>query len=242
MFTTRSQASGAAQGVAWAGGAVFVGSLIYFAYCYAIAFGRPAAGGGPDRGAGGPVLVDLALFTLFALHHSLFARAGVKGWIRRVAPAYLERSLYVWVGSLLFIATCACWREVPGVVWQAAGAGRLAFFGVQAAAGLFTLIAARRLDVLELAGIRQVTAPAGATPHLDQSGPYALVRHPVYLGWFAVVWLTPVMTGTRFVFAIVSCAYLVIAVPFEERDLRRTFGGYDAYARRVRWRILPGVF
>jgi len=51
------------------------------------------------------------------------------------------------------------------------------------------------------------------------------------------------VTMTRLVFAVVSCAYLFLAVPFEERDLRRLFGQeYADYARRVRWRILPFVF
>jgi protein-S-isoprenylcysteine O-methyltransferase Ste14 len=51
------------------------------------------------------------------------------------------------------------------------------------------------------------------------------------------------MTGTRLVFAAVSTAYMVLAVPFEERDLRRAFGpAYAGYARRVRWRMLPFIY
>jgi protein-S-isoprenylcysteine O-methyltransferase Ste14 len=51
------------------------------------------------------------------------------------------------------------------------------------------------------------------------------------------------MTGTRLVFAAVSTGYLLAAIPFEERDLRRTFGDdYVAYSRKVRWRVLPYVF
>jgi protein-S-isoprenylcysteine O-methyltransferase Ste14 len=58
-----------------------------------------------------------------------------------------------------------------------------------------------------------------------------------------MVWFAPVMTGSRLTFAIVSTAYLVIAVPFEERALRRDFGArYDDYRRRVRWRMVPGVY
>jgi protein-S-isoprenylcysteine O-methyltransferase Ste14 len=69
------------------------------------------------------------------------------------------------------------------------------------------------------------------------------VRHPIYLGWFLMVFGVPVMTGTRLVFALSSCAYLVVAVPLEERTLQQTTGGkYDEYKRQVRWRILPGVY
>ena len=109
---------------------------------------------------------------------------------------------------------------------------------------LISVGSARRLDVLDLAGVNQgfdrsTTRPAG----LVSDGVYGLVRHPIYLGWLLIVWLTPVMTGTRLVFAAVSTAYLVAAVPFEERGLRRLFGAeYDAYERRVRWRMLPFVY
>ena len=50
-----------------------------------------------------PVLVNLLLFSAFALHHSALARSGAKETIRRIAPPELERSLYTWVASLLFL-------------------------------------------------------------------------------------------------------------------------------------------
>jgi protein-S-isoprenylcysteine O-methyltransferase Ste14 len=74
-------------------------------------------------------------------------------------------------------------------------------------------------------------------------GTYRVVRHPIYLGWVLLVWAASDMTTGRLVFAAISSAYLVIAVPFEERSLRRRFGpSYDAYRRQVRWRILPGLY
>jgi protein-S-isoprenylcysteine O-methyltransferase Ste14 len=78
---------------------------------------------------------------------------------------------------------------------------------------------------------------------LSTTGAYGLVRHPIYLGWALIVWSVPAMTGTRLVFAAVSTLYLVVAIPFEERQMRRTMGRpYDDYARAVRWRMLPGVY
>jgi protein-S-isoprenylcysteine O-methyltransferase Ste14 len=41
----------------------------------------------------------------------------------------------------------------------------------------------------------------------------------------------------------VSTAYLALAIPWEERALVRTFGSeYEAYRRKTRWRMLPGVY
>jgi protein-S-isoprenylcysteine O-methyltransferase Ste14 len=54
---------------------------------------------------------------------------------------------------------------------------------------------------------------------------------------------TPVMTMTRLVFALVSCAYLLIAIPLEERTMRSSQdGGYEGYMRKVRWRLVPGLY
>ena len=168
--------------------------------------------------------------------------------VQRALPPALERSFYVWTASLLFLVTCAFWQPVAGVIWSVDGPLRAALWGLQAVAGLATLKAAGRLDPLELAGVRQVLAPPPVSAplgpaHLDTSGPYRFVRHPIYTAWFVLVWATPSMTGTRLVFAAVSCAYLLAAVPFEERDLIRVFGDrYREYRRQVRWRILPLLY
>jgi methanethiol S-methyltransferase len=234
-----SGTSRVAQAVAWAGGLLFVGSLLFFAACYTRLWDADPTTWSP---AGAPAAaIDGLLFSVFALHHTVFARLGVKRLITRLVPAPLERSAYVWAASLLFIAICAWWRPVPGALWRMHGPARMAMFAGQALAGAMAVLGARRLDVLELAGIRQVIGTP--VPALDTSGLYGFVRHPIYLAWVLLVWLAPEMNGARFVFALVSCGYLFLAVPFEERDLGRTFGdAYDAYRRRVRWRILPGLY
>jgi protein-S-isoprenylcysteine O-methyltransferase Ste14 len=51
------------------------------------------------------------------------------------------------------------------------------------------------------------------------------------------------MTMTRLLFATISTAYILVAIPLEERSLRRASGGaYDAYIRLVRWKLVPRVF
>jgi hypothetical protein len=223
------------------GGLVFIASLLYFVWSFAWRFGE-TTGPWSFSAAQRPIAIDIVLFSLFALHHSVFARYGLKAWIAARFPD-LERSLYVWIASLAFIAVCALWQPVPGLTWTAPTPLALAFSVVQAAAAVFTVASARGLGMLDLAGVRQTLPGRPAAPGLYQRGPYSLVRHPIYLGWFFMVWLPPVMNGTRLLFAIVSCAYLVIAVPWEERELRRAFGDvYTRYEHRVRWRVLPLIY
>jgi protein-S-isoprenylcysteine O-methyltransferase Ste14 len=51
------------------------------------------------------------------------------------------------------------------------------------------------------------------------------------------------MTLGRFTFALVSTAYLALAIPWEERSLVATFGPeYREYQRQVRWRMVPGLY
>jgi protein-S-isoprenylcysteine O-methyltransferase Ste14 len=245
--------------VAWLGGAAFVGSLLYFLYFYAVRLApAPLAhpAGTPDAtaptSAATAMVANLLLFTVFALHHSAMARTGVKRWVaRRLSPA-IERSLYVWVASGLFALLCWAWRDLPGEVYRVEGWARWPLMLAQAGGAILAVRAARGIDVLELAGIRQVQrAVAGRVDspegdrraRLETAGPYRLVRHPIYLGWALLVLATPAMTVNRLAFALMSLAYLAVAIPLEERALRREFGqAYDTYRRRVRWRVIPGVY
>jgi methanethiol S-methyltransferase len=227
--------------VATAGGLLFAGSLAYFSWQYLLGFDAPPS---PDARVGPAIAVDVLLFSLFALHHSLFARTGLKAAVTRMVPASLERSVYVWIASLLFIGVCAWWQPVNGLAWHATGWKAGLLLAVQAAGGVFTLVAARHLDVLELAGVRQALhMPPRRASGLDDHGPYGLVRHPIYFAWLLLVWPAPIMNGTRLVFAAVSTIYLLVAIPYEERDLRKHFGtAYDEYSRKVPWRLLPRIY
>jgi protein-S-isoprenylcysteine O-methyltransferase Ste14 len=81
-------------------------------------------------------------------------------------------------------------------------------------------------------------------PHeFKAAGPYGWVRHPIYTGWFLMVFAVPLMTMTAFVFAATSGIYLLIAIPFEERSLRRSSSGAnDRYMREVPWKLVPHLF
>lgn len=225
---------------AWMGAGLFVLSLGYFVYSYWTVFAIPADG--PLQPA--VVAWDVALFTAFALHHSVFARERVR---RAVAQVFgpLERSFYVWVASLLFIAVCRLWLPIPGTVWTLEPPASTVLLLLQIGGIVFSVYSAAAIDIWELAGIRQLHPEAGGPAEMEfkTTGPYGIVRHPIYLGWFVIVFSTGTMTMTRFVFALVSCAYILLAIPFEERSLRRsTNGAYDRYMKLVRRKLVPGLY
>ena len=76
------------------------------------------------------------------------------------------------------------------------------------------------------------------------SGPYRIVRHPGYAGnLLAVAGMT---MGLNSLWTLVpAAAALVIAVirtALEDRTLREELPGYPDYARRVHYRLFPGVY
>jgi steroid 5-alpha reductase family enzyme len=75
------------------------------------------------------------------------------------------------------------------------------------------------------------------------SGPYRLVRHPIYLGYVlthvAFLVANPMMWNVLMLGA--ADAALLMRAVYEERTLRRD-EAYAAYQARVRWRMVPGVF
>jgi protein-S-isoprenylcysteine O-methyltransferase Ste14 len=167
------------------------------------------------------------------------AREPVKRWLVTMVPDGLLRSVYVWIASLLLILVCVGWRPVGGDVYYVHGWRALGHAVVQLAGVLLIASAVRAIDALELAGIRSHVADDS----LQIGGPYRWVRHPLYLGWLMATLGAAHMTGDRLLFAGISVFYLIIAVPFEERSLGRSFGeGYARYQQLVRWRIVPYVY
>lgn len=80
---------------------------------------------------------------------------------------------------------------------------------------------------------------------LVQSGPFAVVRHPIYVALFfsmVAMAIADGHTGNLLVAVPVFAIGTWLRIRNEERLLREQFGaGYDAYAARVK-RFVPGVF
>lgn len=80
--------------------------------------------------------------------------------------------------------------------------------------------------------------------HVVDQGPYAVVRHPGYAAMIAAVPFSGLALGSWIAFAIalVYSWLIVRRVLFEDRFLHENLPGYPAYARRVRSRLVPGLW
>jgi protein-S-isoprenylcysteine O-methyltransferase Ste14 len=219
-------------------------ALFLATFLYAIGFiGNFGVPRTLDQAPSGPLatalLVDLGLLALFAIQHSVMARPAFKRWLTRVVPESAERSLYVLASSLALIAMFLAWRPLGGVIWEVADSGaRMAIWGAFAFGWLLVLVATFLINHFDLFGLRQVWLQLVGrryTPlKFGTPGPYKLVRHPLYLGWFFAFWATPTMTLSHLLFAVMTTAYILIAIRLEERDLVDALGDdYRRYRERV---------
>jgi protein-S-isoprenylcysteine O-methyltransferase Ste14 len=76
------------------------------------------------------------------------------------------------------------------------------------------------------------------------SGPYAIVRHPMYAGISLMYVATPVALGSFWALipAIFIVPLLVARLRNEEQVLLRDLPGYAEYTQKVKYRLLPGIW
>ena len=219
--------------------AFFVGTSLY-ALGWVGNFGVPKTiDGTPGLPLPQALLIDLGLLGLFAIQHSVMARPFFKRWFTRLVPESAERSSYVLASSIALIVMFANWQPLGGMVWNVTDpVARSILYGGFAFGWLLVLAATFLINHFDLLGLRQVWLQLVDKPYTQlrfgTPGPYKLVRHPLYVGWLFAFWATPLMTATHLMFAIVTTAYILVAIQFEERDLIASLGDdYRRYRQRV---------
>jgi protein-S-isoprenylcysteine O-methyltransferase Ste14 len=176
--------------------------------------------------------------TLFATH------------LLRCHPSLLERRMRIrerekeqrWIvtaSSLGLVGTFVIpgfdrrfgWSSVP--IWVVIAANTVVFLGY--------LLFMRTLLANEYAG-RTVEVEEGQ--RLISTGPYAAIRHPLYLAAIWIFTAAPLALGSFW--ALLPAVLVVIIFLFrireEEKVLTRTLPGYAAYCRKVRYRLIPGIW
>jgi len=217
---------------------MFLGVFLY-AVGFLGNFATPTAlDAAPTAPLGRALLVDLLLLAVFAVQHSVMARPAFKRWWTRIIPAEAERSTYVLLSNLCMVALFAFWQPLGGEIWTLDGAARTAVLALYALGWMIVLVSTLLIDHFDLFGLRQVwLALRGreySSPEFQMHTLYRFVRHPIYVGWITLFWATPTMTFSHLLFAVGTTAYILVAIPLEERDLLAHHGRcYAAYRRHV---------
>ena len=225
----------------------FVATFLY-AVGFIGNFGVPKAmDSGRESSLARALLIDSLLLGVFAIQHSVMARSWFKQWLTRAVPRAAERSTYVLLSSLALMLLFWQWRPIGGTVWEVEDpAGRAVLLGLYAADWIQVLATTFLINHFDLFGLRRAylyLRGQELTPlKFVIPGPYKFVRHPLYVGWLLTFWATPTMTEAHLFFAVMTTAYILVGIQFEERDLVTVHGkDYAEYRRRVPM-LIPRVF
>jgi protein-S-isoprenylcysteine O-methyltransferase Ste14 len=76
------------------------------------------------------------------------------------------------------------------------------------------------------------------------SGPYAVVRHPMYAGWMLMIIATPIALGSYRALPvfILFAIPLILRIVHEEKILFRELPGYTGYCLSVKYRLIPYIW
>jgi protein-S-isoprenylcysteine O-methyltransferase Ste14 len=185
------------------------------------------------------IIANVILMSIFALQHSIMARPEFKARWTKFVPKPVERSTFVLFSSLALILLFWQWRSMPWPVWHIDNEiGRYFMWAMFFAGWSIVLLGTFLINHFDLFGLRQVylyqrgkdyTPLEFGTPIL-----YRIVRHPIMLGFIMAFWFTPDMSWGHMLFAAVTTVYIIVAIQFEERDLKNIHGqAYDDYRREV---------
>jgi protein-S-isoprenylcysteine O-methyltransferase Ste14 len=171
-------------------------------------------------------------------------------WLFRNDPGLLERrvrikekereqKIIIKIGSLVILTALVLpgfdrrfgWSSVPPAVVI------IADFLVLLAYGLIAVVFKKNRYAS-----RVVEVENGQT--VITSGPYRLVRHPMYLGVLIMYILSPLALGSYWAVlpALLLIFVLIARIRNEEKVLAAELGGYREYMQRVRYRLIPGIW
>lgn len=184
------------------------------------------------------VVIDVGLILAFAVPHSIFLAPPARRVFNRVMPRELFGCWFCLVSCVTLAALFIGWRPLPGELWHVDGTSA---YLVDAAAGGAWLAL---VYSMWLGGLGYQTGATGLIAWLRRqpeprrilcrSGAYQYLRHPIYLSFLLISWITPVMTTAHLLLSIGLTIYIVIGSWLKDRRLTMFIGDeYRAYMAEV---------
>lgn len=157
---------------------------------------------------------------------------NVKWWDKAIMGAYTLLLLALMVVAGLDSGRYQ-WSSPPAWAQALGWLGMLACFALVWWVQATNTYAARYVRIQDDRGHQVVSA-----------GPYRCVRHPMYAGIILVMMCIPLVLGSLWALLPggLIAALFVLRTALEDRTLQAELPGYRAYAARVRFRLLPGVW
>ncbi len=210
------------------------GVTVWFLVQFLAGWNGPASARSPEL----RLAINTLLAVQFAVSHSLLLYPVVREHLTRWIPSPFCGCFYCVMTCTSLLLTMGCWQVSPTVVFEWTGTGR---FIVQAG---FIACWGALLYSLNLTGLGWQT---GLTPWLAwvrrqpaprrefaPRGAYRRIRHPVYLSFLGLIWLTPAVTLDRAVLIVLWTVYIGIGSVLKDQRLLYFLGDrYREYQARV---------
>jgi len=157
---------------------------------------------------------------------------NAKPWDKLIVRVYTGLFVIMFIVAALDAVRFG-WSQVPPAV-------RAAAFLLIGLAGAFAFWAFRENRFL--AGYVRIQADRGH--QVCTTGPYRIVRHPMYLAVILIVLATPPVLGSLFglIPAVLIAILFSVRTSLEDRTLRAELPGYKEYAAARRWKLVPGLW
>ena len=123
------------------------------------------------------------------------------------------------------------WSPLPEYITIAGNAGVIA--------GFYIVFKTFQANTFTAANIQVDEAQTVIT-----TGPYAVVRHPMYSGALLLLLSTPIALNSCWALLtfIPMCAVIIARLLDEERFLKKHLAGYASYCLKVKWRLFPRLY
>lgn len=185
------------------------------------------------------IAIDAVLIAMFGLHHSITARSSFKRWWTKIVPASIERATYLYMTVIMVGLLVYFWKPIPITIWRVDSPALVGLiFAAYAGVWVMMVAATFHFGHFRFLGLAQAwenfrqTAPQKGA--MSARYLYALVRHPISLGWMLAPFFVAHFTVGHLVFAVATMVYVLLATPFEEADLIEEIGEpYREYRKRV---------
>lgn len=145
----------------------------------------------------------------------------------------LNSILFCWIG---FMALDVRWHGTGGLaLWLSLAGGALIL------AGFAVVVRVMAENTFATAVVR---AQPERGQHVIATGPYAIVRHPMYTAAVVSYAAIPLALGSKagLLGIPLPVAVMAVRILFEERLLRRDLPGYCDYMTSVRYRLVPFIW
>jgi protein-S-isoprenylcysteine O-methyltransferase Ste14 len=189
--------------------------------------------------------VFLVVWTVSVLAITLYLMKRDPGLLERrvatgpVAEQQLSQQIIQALSSLAFIVMFVlpaldhrfAWSSVPLIV--------VVVGDILVAFGLYSVFLVFKENTYTSAIIA-----VGAEQKIITTGPYAVVRHPMYAGAFIMLFGVPLSLGSWWGLLPVLPMIVVIVVRLleEEKFLVKNLAGYEEYCNKVKYRIIPFIW